>query len=251
MNYLTDKIRHVVRREVLSPERDQHKLFGQPRIFNDLLSSQPLCFNLFGELQADLALASRVFRLMTDGRVSQVTAIAFEHSPGRGDLRYTGDRSAFDVYVAFTNKQGAKGFAGIEVKYHEDLTDQAAPHRKRYDEIADAMGEFKADARDALKQKPLQQIWRDHMLAGSLLLDHAAGFADGFFVFLHPRDNDRCAAAVARYRACLTSERSFEAWTLEAVVAACRSADAGQWIDAFHDRYLAFGHIDALLASTR
>jgi hypothetical protein len=36
------------------------KLFAQPRIFDDLLSSQPLRFNLFGELTRDLALASRV-----------------------------------------------------------------------------------------------------------------------------------------------------------------------------------------------
>ena len=57
-NYLTDTIRAVVRAEVLDAARGQGKLYGQPRIFNDLLSSQPLCFNLFGELQQDLPLAS-------------------------------------------------------------------------------------------------------------------------------------------------------------------------------------------------
>ena len=61
-NYLTDTIRDVVRREVLDPERSAGKLYGRPRIFNDLLSSQPLCFNLFGELQQDLDLATRVFK---------------------------------------------------------------------------------------------------------------------------------------------------------------------------------------------
>jgi PD-(D/E)XK nuclease superfamily protein len=97
-NYLTDPIRAVVRREVLDPERSRGKLFGQPRIFNDLLSSQPLCFNLFGELQQDLALASRALRRLTQGRIERVTEIGFEHSPGRGDPKYTGDRSAFDVF---------------------------------------------------------------------------------------------------------------------------------------------------------
>jgi hypothetical protein len=39
-----------VRREVIHPGRDRSKLYGQPRIFNDLLSIQPLSFNLFAEL---------------------------------------------------------------------------------------------------------------------------------------------------------------------------------------------------------
>jgi hypothetical protein len=67
-NYITDGVRDVVRREVLDRDRAKDKLYGQPRIFNDLLSSQPLCFNLFGELQRDLALATRALRRMTEGR---------------------------------------------------------------------------------------------------------------------------------------------------------------------------------------
>jgi hypothetical protein len=66
-NYLTDSIRDVVRAEVLDAAGGDGKLFGKPRIFDDLLSSQPLCFNLFGELKRDLALASRVMhRLVPD-----------------------------------------------------------------------------------------------------------------------------------------------------------------------------------------
>jgi len=61
-NYLTDSIRDVVRAEVLGARRGDGKLFGEPRIFNDLLSSQPLCFNLFGELKRNLTLAGVSFR---------------------------------------------------------------------------------------------------------------------------------------------------------------------------------------------
>lgn len=46
-NYLTDTVRRVVREEVLDSAKSQGKLYGKPRIFNNLLSSQPLCFNLF------------------------------------------------------------------------------------------------------------------------------------------------------------------------------------------------------------
>jgi hypothetical protein len=242
-NYLTDTIRQVVRREVLDPERSRDKLYGQPRIWNDLLSSQPMCFNLFGELQADLGLASRVFAKLLPGRVARVTAIEFEHSPGRGDPRYTGDRSAFDVFIRFETPAGPVGFIGIEVKYHEDLDDPPAPHRPRYDEIAAKMRAFKPEASERLKAKPLQQVWRDHLLAGSLLHDGSGNYADGLFVFLYPEANLACAEAVRAYRSCLTNERTFEAWTLEAVVAAVRVAGAGSWIDEFARRYLGFGRL--------
>lgn len=120
-NYLTEPIRDVVRAEVLDPEKSSGKVFAKPRIFNDLLSSQPLCFNLFGELQQDLDLASAVFQELTDGRVARVTSIKFEWSPGKGKLKYTNDRSAFDVYMKYRTPKGGKGFIGIEVKYHENL----------------------------------------------------------------------------------------------------------------------------------
>jgi hypothetical protein len=65
-NYLTENIRDVVRSEVLDPVKSKGKLYGKPRIFNDLLSSQPLCFNLFGELSQDLQLATSIMQMRTE-----------------------------------------------------------------------------------------------------------------------------------------------------------------------------------------
>jgi hypothetical protein len=237
-NYLTDTIRDVVRAEVLDKTKSAGKLYGQPRIFNDLLSSQPLCFNLFGELQRDLDLATRVVSSLTDGHIARVTAIEFEHSPGRRDAKYTGDRSAFDVFVEYVAVGGARGFLGVEVKYHEDLGDTPAEHRARYDEVACAMGAFQPDALSKLRQKPLQQIWRDHLLVGSLVADADAGYGEGRFVFLSPAENTRCRDAVVAYRACLVNETTFSAWTFEQVVAALRGATPAPWVDELAARYL-------------
>lgn len=241
-NYLTENIRKVVRREVLDPERAKDKLFGRPRIFNDLLSSQPLCFNVFAELSLDLDLASRAFARLTSARVSNVTSIDFEHSPGRSDTRYTGDRSAFDVFVQYRAADGKKGFVGIEVKYHEGLGDPPAPHRERYDELARSMKCFDTAATTSrLRDKPLQQIWRDHLLAGSL---RASGdFTEGFFAFLYPAQNERCAHALAAYRACLTSAATFETWTLESLMSAVLGEGGDAWARTVVDRYLNFAKI--------
>lgn len=278
--FLSPTMRAVVRREVLDARRAQGKVFGRPRIFNHLLSSQPLCFNLFGELADDLALATRVLAELSGGRVGRVTAIDFEYSPGRGDPRYTGDKSAFDVFVRYALPSGGQGFVGIEVKYHEGLGDRPADHRARYDEVADLMGVFKPGQRERLKGAPLQQIWRDHLLAGALKA--VDGYEAGLSVLLYPAGNTRCAEAVANYQDCLadaaegadsepvtieggarsdsafraqraegrtgTHEVPFTVWTLEAVVEVLRRHTTAAWVDAFFERYLDFSRIDRLLA---
>jgi hypothetical protein len=123
---MTDTVRDVVRAEVLDPVRNEGKLYRAPRIFEDLLSSQPLCFNLFAELQRDRMLAGRVFERLLARPDLRVESVDFEHSPGRGDPRFTGDHSAFDVFLT-CEADGARGFVGIEVKYVETLSNGSPP----------------------------------------------------------------------------------------------------------------------------
>ena len=56
----TDGIRDVVRHAVLGAGRVEGQLIQEDRLFANLLSSQPLCFNLFGELARDLELLAVV-----------------------------------------------------------------------------------------------------------------------------------------------------------------------------------------------
>ncbi len=243
LNFITPAVRDIVRREVFGPA-SKGKLYGKPRIFNNLLSSQPLCFNLFGELAGDLNLASSVISDLTDGRFRRVTAIEFEVSPGRRDPHYLNDRSAFDVFVRGVNSGSQTWFVGIEVKYHENLLGPAADHKQRYDEVTDAMRCFVSD-HSRLKLAPLQQIWRDHLLAGITRIED--GYSDGLFVVLYPADNDHVATALREYGKQLVTSDSLDAWTLERFVAALRHHSSAPWIDIFANRYLAFDKIDRKL----
>ena len=244
-NYLTDTIRNVVRSEVLDPCRSRGKLYGTPRIFNDLLSSQPLAFNLFAIPSRDLDLATRWIRRLMNDPTLQVQAIDFEWSPGRGDPKYTGDRSAFDVFVRCIDVAGARTFIGIEVKYHERMDDPPARLRERYEELAGRCGWFRQDRMTDLRNKPLQQVWRDHLLAASLIL--SGDFDNGRFVVLYPGVNCACANVVSEYRACLSDASTFDAWTLEDAVDALRREDAGPWVEKFNDRYLNLSKLDAAI----
>jgi hypothetical protein len=107
------------------------------------------------------------------------------------------------------------------------------------------MGCFAPDANNRLRRKPLQQFWRDHLLAGA----HRAAdkFADGFFVLLSPANNTACATAATAYRACLTCCQTFQHWTIESFVAALRQHCGNDWTSAIEERYLAFAKVDQLL----
>lgn len=242
LNYLTDNIRSVVRSTLSEAAPDQ--VFSKPRIFNDLLSSQPMCFNLFGELCQDLALATRVFAILAPQRIGQVASLKFEYSPGRGQQRYTADGTAFDVYCEFTTPSGGAGFIGIEMKYHENLKGKAAQHRPRYDEIAKIMNCFRVEAMPDLRKQPLQQIWRDHLLAGVTRIQDR--FDDGFYVFVYPQDNKFCSEAIQKYLTCLdVGCDSVQVWTLEQLIDAIIAAsNEAAWSLDLKQRYLGWERLN-------
>lgn len=244
-NFLTETTKQVIRDEVIDEEKSKGKLYKKPRIFNDLLSSQPLCFNLFAELQRDLGLATSIFTEFTSGRVQRVTGIEFEFSPGRGEDKYTGDKSAFDIYIKYVPDLGGHGFLGVEVKYHENLKVEPADNRPRYEEISEMMGIFITEKMDDLKSPPLQQIWRDHLLSG--ILKKEDNFDEGTFVFLYPRDNHHCENAILDYRECLTGSDSFQVWLMEELIDVIKKHTQEDWVERFYDRYLNFMKFNSVI----
>lgn len=234
-NYLTP----AAKEQVLAAVRlaEPGALLSRPRLWVDLLSSQPLCFNLFGDMANDLDLATRALRIVWP-QIERVTEIRFEYSPGRGDPRYTGNRSAFDVFVSYRRADGA-GFLGIEVKYHEDLkVTAAADPDGRYRQLARGTAAFRDDAFPRLEKPPLQQLWLDHLLALRMRTADAGQWAAGTFVLLYPVANRPCRIAATEYRTCLSTSGDFDAVTLEELVSAIRHASGEPWADELCDRYL-------------
>jgi hypothetical protein len=235
-NYLSPAAKRQVQQAVAAAPTTG-ALLSRPRLWVDLLSSQPLCFNLFGPLAEDLDLATTALhKIWPDIRT--VTDIRFEWSPGRGDQRYTGNRSAFDVFIEYVGDRG-RSFLGIEVKYHEDLTGTAASDPAgRYPAIARKHQVFRNDAIPQLQELPLQQLWLDHLLALQLRACRDDGWDTGTFVLLYPLGNTACAAAAQRYRRTLADADTFDVRTLDDVVGAIRLSTPDQWPVEVYERYL-------------
>lgn len=241
VNFLTENIRHLVTREIENA-KNSGALISEPRIWNNLLSSQPLCFNLFGELSYDLNLATRYFQHLFPNKIDVVTEILFEYSPGRGEAKYLRDHSAFDFFVKYT-KNNQRGFIGIEVKYAESLREESKEKSERnfkpeYQNITDSCGIFKPESVPYLMKPPLSQIWRDHLLCLATKQD----FDEGFFVFLFPSQNDHCKAGIDDYRKFLVfddeMQNSFYARHLEEFLDALSAVSNADWIIELKQRYL-------------
>jgi len=232
-NFLTPTIARQVERARRQPEA----LISAPRIYANMLSSQPLAFNLFGELAADLDLATRAGRSLWPDLVGTVTEVRFEWSPGRGDPRFLDNRSAFDVALVATDPDGRAVCVGIEVKYHEDMTqDPGSAVAPRYAEVARAAAAFRDPEAPELRSRQLRQLWFDHLLALSMV--EAGEVRRTRFVVLAPAANPAVTAADARYRRHLSDALTYERRTLEEVAAVIAGLTGAQWVRDFCARYL-------------
>lgn len=211
-------------------------LLSRPRLWVDLLSSQPLCFNAFADMAEDLTLATRVFTWLMPEVISSVTAIRFEYSPGRGDPRYTGSRSAFDVFLEAAGPKG-RGFVGVEVKYHESMRVSPAVDRG-YANMARATGVFREEAIARLLRPPLQQLLLDHLLALRLQAAEIDRWNWGVFVLLAPNENAACNEVASTYASALTDTGTFLQISLELLFDALEQAAHKPWVADLRRRYL-------------
>lgn len=241
-NYLTPDVGMLVREEYQSnlrvTDRRFRKMLGYPRLFEDLLSSQPLCFNLFGPLKLDLGLATDVAKRLWPERVDRVTAVHFEFSPGRWDARYLDNGTAADVLIEHTLPGAGRGVIAIEVKYHEDLRGKTNRMKPRYADIYCDSGAFIGDIPAALARPPLQQILLDHLLA--LAMRETDRLDSALFVLTAPAENAAVTHAIDCYGKLLdpSTTPTMQYLTLEDLVSAVVLASSSRWITDFSVRYL-------------
>ena len=246
-NFLTPDIANLTRREVVY--REVGAFIDEERLWTNLLSSQPLCFNLFGALKLDMAKANLFFCKLFPDYVHHVEGIYFEHSPGRGDPMFTQDNSAFDVFVTCITPDGESAFIAIEMKYSETMTEPPAKLRPRYDELSAMLPVFRDSAAPALRDAPLQQLWREHMLSRAMVEN--GGYGQGRFVVIHPAQNAHCEFATRAYQRQLVStdptETGFQSVTLEDCLSVLSTIGEDSTAAALHKRYLDFDQVDAAI----
>jgi hypothetical protein len=216
VNFITAGALAAVRARLAAPERFQ--MLNENRLFADLLSSMPLCFNLFGDLSGDAEAARRAVRAWWPEAPAGEVQVRFEHSPGRRDPAFLGNQSAFDVAFDVDVGDGLRAIVGVETKYHEHAVAENPPKSAalaRYVEITERSLAFADGWRERIIGTELQQIWLDHLLVLAMLQHSSKRWAWGRFVLAYPAGNPSFASAVMRYRALLRDAATFESRTFE------------------------------------
>lgn len=242
-NFLTPEIARITRRHVIY--REVGAFIDEERLTGNLLSSMPLCFNLFAPMTQALEQATGLLAELVPSFHGRVTRIRFEHSPGRGHPKYLSDYSAFDVFVDYVMADGRRGFVAIEVKYAESMREPVPEMRPRYDEVSRACGLFLDPDAPSLRANPCQQLWRETMLA-QCLIDNGP-YDEGCFVVIAPVANWHVQNAVVQFEEKLApaadNKVRFLNLTLDDVVEAIRLTDEDH-AKALHRRYLDFWLVD-------
>ncbi len=206
------------------------------RLRRNMLSSMPLCFNLFGALRRHPTAAARGLGSVLDLDIKEILEIEVEWAPDPD--AHLGDLTAFDAFVRYRTGGGRRAFLGVETKYTEPFS----PGRytsERYDALTrDPASGFRPGAERRLAGSATNQLWRNALLAHSLRSTDE--FDEGRVVVLSCRGDAGAERAIAGLSAELRDPPALlRSATYEELVAAFDSEpELSSWAADFRRRYL-------------
>ena len=221
-------------------------------MWNNLLTSQALTFNLFGPFKQRPALATDRHAPpgARSGRRRHRGAVRTLARPRPPALHRRPHR--FRRPAPLHDATGPPAFVAIEVKFSEAPAGIASPARPRYDALSREAGVYRDPDAPSLRYAPIEQFWREQLLVTAML--KAGDYDDGRLLVIAPALNTECQAAIARYRNELISddpaETRFQAITLEDLVTAIGCAGAHAVAERISNRYLNLEPVHRALAET-
>lgn len=195
-NFLTKHaFKHALERIDPSNKKD-YETIEPDRLFNNLLSSQPMAFNLFCPLQEMLlespkAATNTIKAALPYYSIQKVIAICLEYIPeDYKDL--TGDKSAMDAIIRFIDINNKEGFIAIETKYSENLGTNIASEKgnakMRALETIKKIKCFQPSIEDDIinNNVKLTQIYRNFLLSESYGMKYQL---DSYSIVMAPKDH--------------------------------------------------------------
>lgn len=204
------------------------------RLRRNMLSSMPLCFNIFGSLRDRPAALARLLSACFHLDIGTIEQVECEWAPPKRE--HLGDRTAFDAFITYTDGTGKRGFLGIETKYTEPFSPKQYDSEK-YTRITRDSGYFRKGAARRLVNSPTNQLWRMSMLAASLVA--TKDFDVGAVAVLAMADDTKARKAVELVQEDVIVPEFVRFVALEDLVAAAwDTREFASWAATFHQRYL-------------
>jgi hypothetical protein len=211
------------RDQIMKVAEDRYgKINGTAR-YSNLLRSEHIPLNIFAPMKESLKKAGELFNEIISGGIDKIDDIWIEYPRKYPESKYLHDKTSFDTFISYKTKTGLRGGIGIEVKYTEEgykigkkEKDDMADPVHQYTTVTKACGYFLDPKPETFKADYLRQIWRNHLLGASMIVD---GELDVFHcIHLYPKGNTHFEDnAIPKYRELLTEKgnKSFIGLTYE------------------------------------
>lgn len=257
-NFLTDYAFRYAKERVAN--KKEYETIESDRLFNNLLSSQPMAFNLFCPLREMLeksqeAATAAIKAVLPMYPIHSVTGVDLEFIP-EDYAELSGDKSAMDAIIRFVNESGQEGFIAIETKYSENLGTNVAlekgtnkPRAKSLETVRQLKC-FKPDIEERITegQIRLTQIYRNFLLSESYASKYGL---DSYSIILAPARHPSTGKEVDSLRKELRKEYKNKINSIsledfvERILTNCPK-DYEEVFKRFRDRYLGFDKLKSL-----
>lgn len=235
-------------------QRSWGGIVKEDRLLRSLLSSQPVCFNLFGVLaRHPQVLLAWVQSLGLDAVAIEPTEpddpapMRIEYAPPKD--QHLGSGSAFDACITYRDSAGRRGVVAVETKYAENLADQKVTAEPKYAEATEQLGHWKDTAAAVLNRPVPVQCWQNLLLVQKAVQLRTHGWEHGTFVMTSDgRDLSALRATTTLWSQLHEPERWVRWSPYQAIVEIARAhAETQAWADWFETRYLNLGSIEGHL----
>jgi hypothetical protein len=248
LNFLDQRVEAYATKRTIEVQTENGTL-DEYRLRHNMLSSMPMCFNLFGMIREVPESQLEFVRLLFDPRAMAVELIECEWTPRKPESTIN-DRSAFDAAVVTRRADGSRHLIGVETKYTESFssTRYGAQERRtdagRYRDIHARSGWFYPSTHDELTASPTNQLWRNCLLAAAS--ERAGEFHSAEVVVVALNDDRGAMKAIAGVTAAMTDPTRCRAVSLESIVETSQQIPPlAAWAGEFKRRYLDLGPLDA------
>jgi len=252
-NFLSQAAFEYAKEKVAEKASNPDLTIDEYRLFNNMLSSMPMCFNLFSDLRGGVLAGnpeatSVLCALFREAPIATVEYVEVEMIP-RPTREYIDDKTAFDAAVLYRDESGRPGIVTIETKYTDKLGGNKASQEQRKFELAEALGLFTRDGLDWYRGNGFDQVTRNLLLTFAYAVRHGLAHASNYV--LAPEQDDEAPRKVHALRKRLNTpfRGAIRFLALEDAVGRGLSAGLSEFGDlfkAFRRRYLDFSPVDAL-----
>ncbi len=226
LNFLHPEAIKVAEEEI---EANSSGIIKIDRLWNNLLSSQPLCFNFWAPLKNKKDIANGLLKKYIPD-FSEMVDMRFEWAP-TPKKDFTGDNSAFDIMIEFKNNKGENEFLGLECKYVDSLKSSPEDRKEKEEKYLEIFNKSQDTFLEEYKfyiQKRYNQLFRNQLMACSYQQKKGNKFYCG--VFFTEKD-EATQKIVDEYRETLKNKNDFIVIHYEDFIKAIQLLDNISWED--------------------